>query len=252
MTGELMTHHREGFERHYDLAERIAPAAVLAASDDATAGTFFAGKILSQAELIKPGSWRSAMAYALHRKIERTKATAWTDHLIAEGGAVIVAVDGHRGRYLAPADATAQIRDLVDDVVPPDWQGTHPAPEAGVRFLSPLDPIVRRERAKAFFGFDHIREIYKPAEKRRWGPFTMPLLYGDALVGRADPRMDRETGTLHLNGIWLESPDLADDDAFTTALTSSLKDLATFLAADRIEVHHCDHQSLRSRLETLD
>ena len=151
-----------------------------------------------------------------------------------------------------PADATAQIRDLLDDVVPPDWQGAHPAPETGVRLLSPLDPIVRRERAKAFFGFDHIWEIYKPAEKRRWGPFTMPLLYGDALVGRADPRMDRETGTLHLNGIWLDSPDLADDDAFTTALTSSLKDLATFLAADRIEVHHWDHQSLRSRLGTLD
>lgn len=119
MTGELMTHLREGFERHFDLAERIAPAALLAASDEATARNFFARKILAQAGLITPGSWRSTMAYALNRKIDRAGATAWIDRLVGDGEAITVAVEGHRGRYLAPRDATAQLQDLAERRVSP-------------------------------------------------------------------------------------------------------------------------------------
>lgn len=251
MTGELMTHHREGFERHFDLAERIAPADLLIASDGATARDFFARKIVGQAGLITPGSWRSAMAYALERKIDRTEATAWIDRLVADGEAITVRIDGHRGHYLVPGDAAAQLRDLADGRVPAGWKGRRSTKTAEARLLSPLDPIVRRERAKAFFDFEHIWEIYKPAEKRRWGPFTMPLLYGDGLVGRVDPRIDRETGTLHLNGIWLDVPDLAGDPAFATALTSGIRDLATFVGAERTELHHCDPTPLRLRLESL-
>lgn len=251
MTGELMTHHREGFERHFDLPERIAPADLLIASDEATAGSFFARKVVARAGLIAPGSWRSTMAQALHRKIDRAEATTWIDRLIAGGEAITVQVEGHRGHYLALGDATAQLHDLVDGTVPAAWKGKRASADAEVRLLSPLDPIVGRDRAKAFFDFEHIWEIYKPAEKRRWGPFTMPLLYGDALVGRVDPRMDRDTGTLHLNGIWVETPDLVSDDTFLSALSASIRELATFLGADRTELHHCDPGTLRSGLERM-
>ncbi|MDQ3541661.1 MAG: winged helix DNA-binding domain-containing protein, partial [Chloroflexota bacterium] len=71
MTGELMTHHREGFDRHFDLAERVAPAALLTASDEATARDFFARKIIAQAGLITAGSWRSTLGSHLQRKVDR-------------------------------------------------------------------------------------------------------------------------------------------------------------------------------------
>jgi hypothetical protein len=60
--------------------------------------------------------------------------------------------------------------------------------------------------------------------------------------------MDRESGTLHLNGIWLDTPDLAGDPAFATALTSRIQALAEFLGADRIEPHTCEPEALRNHL----
>ena len=236
MTGELMTDHREGFERHYDLAERLVPAELLAASDEPAAAAYFPARIVAAAGLITPGALRSAMAYALHRPIDRAEAAAWTDRLVDGGEAITVAVAGQRGRLLAPASAEDQLRQLQDDAVPGDWE---PLPSitgsgSGVSLLSPLDPVVKGTQAKTFFGFEHRWEIYKPAAKRRWGPFTMPILYGDALVGRVDPRLDRATATLCLNGIWLETSDLADDAPFAAALSKTLRDLAGFLGADRI------------------
>lgn len=248
MTGELMTHHRQGFERHYDRADRVAPADLLLASDETTAKAFFAQRILEKQGLITLGAWRSAMAYALNRKIDRTEATEWTEQLIAGGEAITVAVDGQRGRFLAPKDAASQLHDLLDGGVPADWKPARSSGNVEAFLLSPLDPIVARERAKALFGFEHVWEIYKPAEKRRWGPFTMPILYGDALVGRVDPRMDRETGTLHLNGIWLDTADFAADSTFASVLTGRIQALAEFLGADQIELHACEPAALSRRL----
>lgn len=248
MTGELVTHHREGFERHYDLADRIAPKKLYAASNETTARTFFAEKVLKQAGLITPGTWHSSMSYLLHRKIERTEAAGWIDELLAEGSAVSVAVEGHRGRYLVSGDAMSNLQDLANGAVPADWGTKRSLANPQVRLLSPLDPIVKAERAKAFFDFEHLWEIYKPAAKRRWGPFTMPILYGDALVGRVDPRMDRDMAVLHVNGLWLETPDLTEDTKFTAALAREIQSLATFLGAEQIRVHASEPTVLRKNM----
>lgn len=248
MTGELMTHHRQGFERHYDRADRIAPGRLLRPSDDGAAIDYFAQQILANAGLMTVNSWRSAMAYALNRTVDRAEATARTGQLVANGLAITVAINGVRGQHLALATARSQLDALLADEIPIEWQPAPAAKHPTAFLLSPLDRIVRRARAKTFFGFDHLWEIYKPAEKRRWGPFTMPILYDDALVGRVDPQMDRKTGTLHLNGIWLETPDLADDPLFITALTEVLQDLAQFLAAERIEPGASDPDGLAQQL----
>ena len=248
MTGELMTHHRQGFERHYDRADRIAPHRLLRPSDDATAMDYFARQVLANAGLMTVGSWRSAMAYALNRPVDRAEATARTEQLVADGLAITVAIDGVRGQHLALATAGPLLDALLAGEIPSEWRPAAASKSPTAFLLSPLDRIVTRARAKIFFGFDHLWEIYKPAEKRRWGPFTMPILYDDSLVGRVDPRMDRQTGTLHLNGVWLETPDLADDPLFVAALTRVLRDLARFLAAERIEPGATDPDGLARRL----
>jgi uncharacterized protein YcaQ len=248
MTGELMTHHREGFERHYDLVDRIVSKELLVASNETTARTFFAEKILKQTGLITPGTWRSSMSYLLHRKIERAEAARWVDELLAGGSAVIVSAEGHRGRYLVSGDAMPYLQDLANGAVPAEWGTKRSLAKPQVRLLSPLDPIVKAERAKTFFDFEHLWEIYKPAAKRRWGPFTMPILYGDALVGRIDSRMARDTGMLHVNGLWLDIPDLAGNSGFTATLTHEVQSLAAFLGAEQIEVHACEPKVLRGNI----
>ena len=70
--------------------------------------------------------------------------------------------------------------------------------------------------------------MYKPVEQRRWGYYTVPILYGDRLVARLDPRLDRKTMTLHINGFWPEDGGLMQDEAWLAALGRGLARFAAF------------------------
>jgi uncharacterized protein YcaQ len=90
--------------------------------------------------------------------------------------------------------------------------------------LSPFDRLVHdRNRAEALFGFRYRLEMYLPKAKREYGYYVLPLLVGDQLVGRAEPRFDRKTKTLELLGAWGE----------LSRLDEALDDLAAFLDAAR-------------------
>ncbi len=97
--------------------------------------------------------------------------------------------------------------------------GDAPVPER-VTLLSPFDRLVHdRDRAEALFGFRYRLEMYVPKEKREYGYYVLPLLVGDRLVGRVEPRFDRKMGTLELVGAWGD----------TTRLDEAMADLAVFL-----------------------
>jgi hypothetical protein len=91
-----------------------------------------------------------------------------------------------------------------------------------VTLLSPFDRLVHdRDRAEALFGFRYRLEMYVPAAKREYGYYVLPILVGDQLVGRVEPRFDRKTGTLEVLGAWGE----------TSRLDEPLADLEQFLRA---------------------
>jgi uncharacterized protein len=93
-----------------------------------------------------------------------------------------------------------------------------------VTLLSPFDRLVHdRDRAEALFGFRYRLEMYVPPAKREYGYYVLPILVGDRLVGRVEPRFDRKTRTLRVLGAWGD----------TSRLEEALDDLATFLGADR-------------------
>jgi uncharacterized protein YcaQ len=98
-----------------------------------------------------------------------------------------------------------------------------PVPDRAT-LLSPFDRLVHdRARAEALFDFYYRLEMYVPKAKREYGYYVLPLLVGDHLVGRAEPRFDRKTGNLELLGAWGD----------TSRLDEALDDLATFLGASR-------------------
>jgi uncharacterized protein len=100
-----------------------------------------------------------------------------------------------------------------------------PVPDR-VTVLSPFDRLIHdRDRAEALFGFRYRLEMYVPKEKREYGYYVLPLLRGDQLVGRVEPRFERRTRTLAVLGAWGD----------TSRLDEALGDLARFLGAVTIE-----------------
>jgi uncharacterized protein YcaQ len=100
--------------------------------------------------------------------------------------------------------------------------------------LSPFDNLVAdRARTELLFGFFYRVEIYTPAAKRQYGYYVMPVLHGDRLIGRVDPKMDRQANRLIINAIHLE-PGIDADEA-RPAITGAIESLAAFLGAKGIE-----------------
>jgi uncharacterized protein YcaQ len=96
--------------------------------------------------------------------------------------------------------------------------------------LSPFDRLVHeRKRAVELFDFDYQLEMYKPAAKRRWGYFALPVLYRDRLIGKVDAAADRDAGVLRVNAIHEDEP---FSKAAAAAVRRELKDLARWLDVD--------------------
>jgi uncharacterized protein YcaQ len=116
-----------------------------------------------------------------------------------------------------------------------------------VVFLAPLDPVSARGRAKVLFGFDYIWEVYKPKEKRKFGYYTLPVLWGDRLVARFDSKLDRPTNTFVILGLWLEDEALGRDEAFAEALGRGFTRFVAFLGANKLDARAIREPLLRQR-----
>ena len=99
--------------------------------------------------------------------------------------------------------------------------------------LSPFDRLIHdRTRAEELFGFEYTLEMYKPAAKRRWGYFALPILHGDRLVGKLDAAADRKASVLRVNAI---HEDVAFTRAIAKGVQGELESLAAWLGLDTIE-----------------
>src|SRR5207248_2906674 len=96
--------------------------------------------------------------------------------------------------------------------------------------LSPFDRLVHdRVRAEELFDFEYTLEMYKPAAKRRWGYFALPILHGDRLVGKLDAAADRKASVLRVNAI---HEDVPFNRAIRAGVQKEIGDLAKWLGLD--------------------
>jgi hypothetical protein len=101
------------------------------------------------------------------------------------------------------------------------------------------------------FGFDYVWEVYKPVHQRKFGYYTLPVLWGDRLVARFDSKLDRATDTFVILGLWVEDRALGRDEAFAEALARGFARFVKFLGAGRMDAKAIREPLLRRRANTL-
>ncbi|MCC2958272.1 winged helix DNA-binding domain-containing protein [Massilia sp. IC2-477] len=229
--GELMIARRHNFQRIYDLAERVHP---------------------EWHDSRMPPLDEVRRSFVLHtvRALGLAKA-AWIP-------------DYHRTRRPHPdparmADEGLLLRARVDGwddpvyIHPDHAQLAHEAMAGRLAprlttLLSPFDPIVwDRRRALELFGFDYRLECYTPAEKRRYGYFTLPILRRGALVGRIDAKAHRKAGEFELRGIHLE-PGVRISARLVEDVAGAVQRCARWHGCPQVRVNHGAMDSSSGRL----
>jgi uncharacterized protein YcaQ len=209
--GLVTTATRRGFERVYDLPERVLPPAIMAAPTPSAED--------AQRDLLRLSA--QALGVASERCLR----------------------DYFR---LDPADAKARLAELVEagELVPVEvegWSATAYLDPAARRprrieaqaLLSPFDPVVwERTRAERLFGFRYRIEIYTPAEKREFGYYCLPFLLGERIVARVDLKADRAAGRLLVHSIHPEAS--ASPDEIAPALGDEVRRMAGWLGLSDI------------------
>ncbi|HIE25739.1 TPA: winged helix-turn-helix domain-containing protein [Candidatus Poribacteria bacterium] len=188
--GYLMVDRRVNFQCYYDLAERVLPA-----SSDAPSKTVENWQRWATLRGVTCLGVATAEHVSDYYRQRKPAAQAMLEALAAEGAVVPVDVEGWKETaYLSTADLP-----LVEAIE----TGAH-QPKL-TTFLSPFDNLTwNRRRLRDLFGFDYRIEMYTPAPKRRYGYYVMPILHRGQLVGRLDPKADRQTGTMIVRSIYLE------------------------------------------------
>ena len=238
--GEAMVHHRERFERVYAPTEAVAPAALIREVDDAEADDFLRRKQVAAEGLTR---------FLGIGQAERAATIAWRDKLVVSGDLIEVTVDGWKARMWALGGDAATIRAIEAGRIPRGWKPLETTTQDEATFLAPLDQVSARGRAKTLFEFEYTWEVYTPAAKRRYGYYTLPVLWGDRLVARFDARFERAAGTLTILGLWLEDEVLAEDEAFGLAFARGMDRFVRFLGADRFDARAVVQPAIRIQLD---
>jgi len=243
-TGEVMTHHRENFERVYALTETVAPPHLIGESDEAQTNRFLIEKEISFAGLSR--LQRTQDAY--FRGIPFSQAQQIRETLLADDRIIEVQVEGWKFMHYALSGDAEALHELLAGRIPQAWMPLKTTTTDEVVFLAPLDPVSARGRAKSLFGFDYVWEVYKPEHKRKFGYYTLPVLWGDHLVARFDSKLDRTSNTLVILGFWLEDEALGTDKPFAEALARGFARFTTFLGTERLAADAVGEPLLRQRI----
>jgi uncharacterized protein YcaQ len=198
VTGVLGLAGRDGGRRSYDLIERLLPAEVLDRS--VPLHEQIRHKMLSRYRahgLLGAGGANDIFGGLGAAKPDPRfpglpGRNALRGELVERGDLVPVDVEGVRGKRFVIREDVGLLED------PPE-------PSPSVAFLSPFDPVVWDRRLLGdLFGFDYVWELFVPPEKRRWGWYVLPIAFGDRLVGRLEPRIDRENARVQILDLWWE------------------------------------------------
>ena len=233
--GQLMVTERRNFQRVYDLTERVLPQDVdTRYPDDDELGRFLVHRALSAYGVAHEKEIREHIRAAGKEVIAQSLAD-----MVESGELIRIEVESFDGlNYYAMPELVEESSQL--DKIP-----------TKVRFISPFDNlIIQRERINRLFDFDYTIECYLPAAKRKYGYFSLPILWGDEFVGRLDSKADRKNNVLIVRNLVLE-PHFQVSDGFLGGFTEALADFAVFNQCESVEIENVSPKKLLESIRSL-
>lgn len=217
--GELIIHHKQGSRKYYDLAHKYISSAVLEAENPCKdEESFISWRVLRRIGAVGLLWDKNSTAFlGINLNAETRKRILAL--LLSDGMICDVMVEGIKTPfyYLASDDLLMQM--IIDgnaDLKP------------RMTFIAPLDPIMwDKSLVLALWDFQYAWEIYTPVVKRKYGYYTLPILFGDRFIGRIDTVADRKEHLLRVKGLWWE-PGVRQTKKLETALGRTLKNFCRF------------------------
>lgn len=234
MRGELMISHRSGFEKVYDLPERVLPASVNTKMPDLDAqarhiifSTLQAQGLAAQEDVTYPlrinGAWQNP---PLLRTIDELL------HALTDSGELVAVEVAGKAAWVMPASLESKAR-------------RSPA----IHILSPFDNLViQRKRLRWLFNYDYRVECYLPAKKRRFGYFCLPLLQAGHFLGCLDAKADRRLRCLYILMLHLPAGTVPAA-SMVQRLASTLRRFAGFNQCETIKIMRTQPAGLRRQLQ---
>ena len=228
MQGDIMCVGRDGFEKRYDIAERVLPP-------DAALGEPAlqeqAAHLIDTALAAHGVAAARSFAFGRHSPALRHEVKAALAERVRTGTLAVAAWPDGGACYAAPATLALRPR----------------RPAAAVRILSPFDNcVIQRERALALFRFNYLLECYVPEAKRKWGYFCLPILFRDAFAGRMDCKAQRDAKRFDIRHLHVEA-DLADD--FDAAFGAAVWDYARYLGCEAVTLARVSPRRWQQRMQ---
>lgn len=216
MQGELMVTAREGFQKVYDLPERVLPDGI----DTHCPTTHeFACHLIDTTLRAHGFATAKSMTYLRKGKSLRDAVNDELQQRIANRELVEINVGDNFPVYINP--------DLLESRAPRS--------EARVKIVSPFDnAVIQRQRVRHLFNFDYQIECYVPRSKRQFGYFCLPILYREQFVGRLDCKAHRPRKVLEIKSLSMEKH---PNDGFFPALNNALQEFSRFNSCQKIEVN---------------
>ncbi|MGF1720856.1 winged helix DNA-binding domain-containing protein [Vibrio kyushuensis] len=215
MQGELMIPERKNFHKVYDLTERVLPNGL----DVSLPSEQEHGKFLVLRYLRAHGFGKlSEITYLL--KGLKTQVSQTINELCESGEIEKVVISGNE--YFACCDVFSLLNKRLS--------------KTKAKILSPFDNLlIQRKRASSIFDFDYLIECYVPEQKRIFGYFCLPILWGGELVARADCKVDKKTSTLNVIHLAVE-PSVRNQEMFLSALEEELNAFSKFNQCEQFNI----------------
>ena len=223
--GELIIHHRVGTKKVYGLAKRYVPEKVYKAKRNfRTQQAYYNWHFLRRTGsigLVRNLSETTWLGIKNMKKQHRDQAI---DSLVKDNKLIPINIEGLKRNYYLRQNE----EELLNKVI----SGLNYKKE--VSFLAPLDNLIwNREMISDIFNFDYTWEVYKPVEKRKYGYYVLPVLYGDKFMGRFEPKFDKENKNLIIKNWWWEQ-EFSVDKKCKDQIKEAIEQFMQYLGAENL------------------